>query len=133
MTRIYIAAPYARAKEARAAGLFLVSRGLCIESTWDIAAAGPESLDSVCAAEAIKINDSELQISDAVLCLAYRGEGGEMYCELTRALIAGKPVYWVSMDGRDVLSAWRPGVVRCASVDDAIDQIAADFRASRVR
>ena len=50
-----------------------------------------------------------------------------MFAELTRALMAGRPVYWVSIDGRDVLSAWRPGVVRCEGLTDALNRMAAEL------
>lgn len=127
MICIYIAAPYAKGPAARAVVPTLWERRFDVCSTWHYVAYGPESLDAAVAASAIEQNDRDLEEADAVLSLAYRGEGGEMFCELTRALIAGKPVYWVSMDGRDVLSAWRPGVVRCATVEEAIERMVAEL------
>jgi len=99
----------------------LLSVGLRPTSSWitvangaaeDFALFTPERLR-----ELAEQNDRDVGAADALLVLAARGRGGEMFAEVRLALIWQKPVYWV---GRRILSAYRHGVVLCEDIDDAL-------------
>lgn len=118
--RIYVAAPYEDANLVRQTHLKLEQQDFAPVSFWAIAAHGPEALNEQSAKWAIKHNDEDLESAAGVLALCREGAGGEMYAEITRALIWGKPVFWV---GHRRLSAYRHGVTLCDDIDDAIDAL----------
>ena len=123
MTRVYIAAPWGRAREAVAAGEALRAVGLVTTSRWiafALASKGVDAPDAEAARVGIDMNDQDLSTSDAVLALSFAGEGGEMFAEVRFALVLNLPVVWVR--GRQTLSAWRPGVVL---VDDLAEGVTA--------
>ena len=126
MSAVYVAAPFARFMDSFAVTNDLRAAGHTSTSWWIHAAyttRGVEALTDRSAAVALATNDADVDRSDAMIVLAYPGEGGEMFCEMSRALARGIPVFYVG--GRLVLSAFRPGVTRCASVADAIAALGA--------
>jgi hypothetical protein len=121
--RVYVAAPYSTAGLIRDLHTRLRSRGLTPVSTWAERANGPEDF-SMFTVEEIQghaaHNDADLRAADVVLVIDHEGRGRETYGELRLALEWGKPAIYV---GKPSLSAWRPGVVRAADVDEAIEQL----------
>jgi len=115
---VYVAAPFARRPEVLALHGRLRAHGLEPTSTWATGTESEAELTPEMARRLIAQNDRDIARSSALLAIAYPGEGGEMFCEVTWAIVAGKPVYWVG--SRRILSTWRPGVVVCTSVEDAI-------------
>ena len=115
--KIYVAAPFQDRPLVRDVHDALMTFGFIPVSTWAYSKAEKDiaSLDE--ARPAIEQNDRDLARADAVLVLARLGAGAEMFCEMTRALLDGKPVYWI---GRRSLSAYRPGVTRCEDTQDAV-------------
>lgn len=117
--RVYICAPWVDARRMSAWLPILASYGLENGSSWIAAACsldGPDPLD----AKSIQKNDEELHLADAVLVISREGAGGEMFCEFTRAIMAGIPVFWV---GREILSCRRAGVTICDDIQDAFETI----------
>lgn len=124
--RVYICAPFEDGPGLSARTIpSMIYAGIIPLASWvDDALSGKSDkhLTAASAQAALAVNDFELASSDAVLVIAREGTGGEMFCEVGRALALSIPVFWV---GRRVLSAWRQGVTICDSVDDAIDTIKA--------
>src|SRR5262249_18320094 len=106
LPHVYVAAPYADRMLVRDVHVKLVEAGMVPASNWANSNV-PGDLQPEATARPIHQNDTSIAVSDAVLVLARPGAGGEMFCEVTRALVWGTPVYWV---GRRILSAFRPGV-----------------------
>lgn len=123
--RVYVAAPYLVPILAREAHERLREVGFTPTSTWAARATGPECLTDGFALAAIAENDFDLLSSDAVIALAREGAGGEMFCEISRALVERIPVFWVGT--RKILSCYRRGVVCCDSVEEAITKAKAYF------
>ena len=119
--RVYVAAPFCRAVEALAAHHALVAVGLQPVSRWvryALESGGVDAPSPEVARHAISQNDDDVVSADAVLALSYPREGGEMFAEVRFALLLGKPVLWVQ--GRQILSAHRRGVVLVASLSEAV-------------
>jgi hypothetical protein len=64
-----------------------------------------------------------------VLVLARDGAGAEMFGEARLALEYGIPTVWFGT--RRPLSAYRPGVVRVETIDEAMEQLAAFAQITR--
>lgn len=127
---LYIAAPYAEQKAARALREVLVADGFTVQSTW-LDSGGPESLDESVRLAALEKNVYDLRHCDGIIVLAHVGTPGETLAEagryLERRRIHGLPVYaiWthaVNGKGRR-LSDSAPGVrrVTLSSVSCAAD------------
>lgn len=117
---VYVAAPYVDAPIVREVHEILAIAGFLPTSTWATRAAGAESLTRDVAQQAIVQNDDDLLSSDAMIVIARTGAGGEMFCEVTRALIEEIPVFWV---GRQILSTYRDGVILCEDIDDVMRKL----------
>lgn len=121
--RVYVAAPYEDAEQVRGIHKLLREAGLEMTSRWAEQATGAEDFSTfkpwelACLARA---NDADLLSSHAVLVMARKGAGGEMFAEARIAIHVGIPVFWF---GRKTLSAWRPGVTQCESLDDVIGRL----------
>lgn len=133
--RVYIAAPWLRWREAERFRNALAAHHLECTSSWiDDARTcdGPESLASlepdVVQAVAAR-NDADVDDAHIVVALTWPGEGGEMFAEVARALLHGRPVVWVGE--RRTLSAYRPGVVLAADMFEAIDAALTAARGAR--
>jgi len=129
---VYIAAPFADAALVRAIEPRLLPLGAESHSGWAQHANGPEQLDSMPLQSIQNIaaaNDRDLMSAFAVLVLSRDGAGGEMFAEARLALEYGIPVVWVG--ARRPLTAYRPGVVRVDTLEEALDLIA--LFAARVR
>ena len=115
---VYVAAPYADAAVARNVHELLRLHGLDVTSRWAEAARGLEPcLGEAAMRDRAAANDRDVLRADAMLVLSRDGAGGEMFAEARLAIERGKPIFWV---GRPILSAYRLGVVRCATVGEAI-------------
>jgi len=117
---VYVAAPYEDAAHVRALHIRLETMGLRHTSLWADMAKGAEDLHKHSPARlrlAAESNDIDVARSDVVLALARKGAGGEMFSEIRYALELLIPVLWV---GRHTLSAFRKGVTRCESLDQAM-------------
>lgn len=118
---VYVAAPYDDAGYVRlSVHPMLRELGMRPTSRWAEKAAGPEdfkrmSLDAI--RRAAHENDADLRGSDVLLLVDTDGSGRETYAEARVALEWSKPVVWV---GPPRLSAFRRGVVRVASLDEAL-------------
>ncbi len=122
--RVYVAAPYARAEEAREIHKKLRALQMTPTSSWAENATGKEALDTLTDQERYDIcaqNDCDLCGSDVVLLRSVQGEGGEMFCELCLALEQVIPVVYVGP--RFILSAYRQGVTRVDSLSSALDHL----------
>ncbi len=118
---IYVASWYQNAPAVRDLHDRLLALGVTPTSSWASTARGAENLTAMSRAELVQIaiqNDRDLGNADAVIAIAGEGVGGEMFAELRLALMLSKPVYYVGQ--RRILSAYRPGVVLCADVDEAM-------------
>ena len=101
------------------------SRGLAVSSTWHDGAPHPDRMPREdLEAKPLPIvrriaatNDRDLAGSDAMIVI-WHHECGETFAEMTRALLAGKPVAYVGP--RFVLSAYREGVARFSYYGDAL-------------
>lgn len=124
--RVYVAAPFDDGPRLATTVIpEMIYAGLIPLASWiDDAVSGKtdQALTVAAAQAALHVNDFELLSSDAILVIARDGVGGEMFCEVGRAIVQRLPIFWV---GRRVLSSWRPGVTVCDSVADAIDAIKA--------
>ncbi len=119
--RGYVAGPYADAPRVRQLHAELRALGIRPVSRWAEEATGPEALEelSLSAVRAIaRRNDDDLLNAHFAIVLARDGAGGEMFAEVRLALDSGIPVVWVGK--RRPLTAYREGVVRVASVFDAL-------------
>lgn len=133
--RVYVAAPYAEGPfVAAVVHPALRERDLSPTSGWAAQADGaPERLERL-PLDAVRAiaerNDADLASSDLVVVLGHRGTGREMYAEARIAIALGLPVVWVGPPYP--LSAYREGVVRVASLEEAwpaIELLAAQLRA----
>jgi hypothetical protein len=119
---VFVAAPYARAREVLCVHEELLAIGCFPTSHWARLARGTlEELrggDAALIQSAIELNDACLRKSSAVLALSCEGEGGEMFCEVARALERYVPVVWVGT--RLILSTFRMGVYTCEALHDAL-------------
>jgi hypothetical protein len=122
---IYIAAPFTDAALVRDIEPRFLPIGAESHSTWAQAANGPERLESM-PLEMIQhiaaANDRDLLSAFAVIVLSRDGAGGEMFAEARLALEYGIPVVWVGR--RRPLTAYRPGVVRVHTVEEAVEIVA---------
>ncbi len=126
MTRVYVAAPFARGPFVVAAvHPALAVRGLTCTASWAAAADGaPERLDALPIERVRGIaarNDADLAGSDVLLVLGDQGTGREMYAEARIAIALGLPVVWLGPPFP--LSAYREGVERVVSLEAAIGAI----------
>lgn len=131
-TYVYVAAPFEDVHVVRDLHERMHALGLVPTARWVEGVNGVENQARFTAAELrafAERNDHDLARSHALIVLARAGGGGEMFAEMTRALILGLRVYYVGR--RRILSAWRKGVVLCEDVDDALAQLLA-VRATRV-
>ncbi len=120
--RVYVAAPFQDARSVFEVHESLRELRLEPSSSWvalalvvgaeDFSRFTPERLR-----ELAETNDLDVASSKAMLVLAREGVGGEMFAEARLALMMGIPVVWL---GRRTLSAWRLGVVRAESLDEAL-------------
>lgn len=122
-TRVYVAAPFGRGPfVAGEVHPPLAARGLACTSSWVASANGaPERLDELPLERVRAIaerNDADLASSDLVIVLGDVGTGREMYAEARIAIALGLPVVWVGPPFP--LSAYREGVVRVRSVEEAL-------------
>lgn len=129
---VYVAAPYDDAAFVRdVVHAKLIELGATPMSLWAEKAAGPEDFSKMTVdalRAAARDNDRDLRASAVCLVIARPGAGGEMFAESRVAAEWGKAIVWV---GRRTLSAWRTGVVRVESLDDAFAVLArmvADYR-----
>ena len=139
---LYIAAPYAEQKSARALREVLAAVGFTIISSW-LDASGPESTDEAVRLAALEKNVHDLRHCDGIIVLAHVGTPGETLAEagryLERRRINGLPVHavWthaVNGKGRR-LSDSTPGVrrVTLSSVSCAADWTIVLAEASAMR
>lgn len=94
--------------------------GCVIVSTWHDLPHAPEDLESLSDDERHRIaaqNDRDLSRAQAALVIADE-RSGETFVEAGRAWQAGTPIVWT---GRAILTAYRPGVVRCATLGEAFN------------
>ena len=120
MLRVYLAAPFADAPQVRELDTQLDAAGIVVTSTWAHAASGPEALGALPVDEVRRValaNDRDLLGAHLVVALAREGAGAEMFAEVRLALAHRIPVVWVG--ARRPLSAYREGVLRVGSLDDA--------------
>ncbi|GAC1351817.1 MAG: hypothetical protein NVSMB1_08520 [Polyangiales bacterium] len=120
--RVYVAAPYTDAPHVRAVHERLRALRMSPTSSWADHAQGEEDFSkmSAKALRAIaKRNDDALSRAHAVIALPRAGVGREMFAEVRIALSLNIPVVWV---GETLcLSAFRDGVKRVATLDDALE------------
>ena len=133
-TRVYVAAPFGRGPFVLASvHPALEARGLACTSSWAQGADGtPERLDALPIERVRAIaarNDADLAASDVVLVLGDVGTGREMYAEARMAIALGLPVVWLGPPFP--LSAYREGVVRATSLDEALEGVASLAREMR--
>lgn len=141
---VFVAAPYGRAQMVRDTHGALLRAGCQPLSEWAELASGPECLDDMSARErelAMQLNHAGILRSGAMLVLSFQGEGGEMFADVARGLLArpSVPVIWTG--DRTVLSAFHQSVYRCllsegmAALRAAADVYAegASFEAARKR
>jgi hypothetical protein len=67
----------------------------------------------------IDTNKRDLRSAHVVFAIPQQGMGGEMFCEVARALEWGIPVVWVAQP-RVILSAYDEGVGRVPAVSDGL-------------
>lgn len=118
--KVYVAAPFQDAPMVREVHERLVALGATYTSTWAESAVGEEDFSKFTPTQLARIadsNDEDVRRSDIVLVMARHGAGGESFCEARLAIDLGRRVLWV---GRRILSAWRPGVIRCEDLDEAL-------------
>lgn len=139
---LYIAAPYAEQKAARALREVLAAEGFTVLSSW-LDSGVTESLDEAVRVAALEKNVYDLRRCDGLVVLAHVGTPGETLAEVGRYLerrrIHGLPVYavWthaVNGKGRR-LSDSTPGVrrVTLSSVSCAADWTIVLAEASAMR
>jgi hypothetical protein len=119
--RVYLAAPFLDAPQVRDLDTTLSGLGIEVTSTWAHGASGAEQLDAMPPDEVRRIalaNDRDLSSAHLVVALARDGAGAEMFAEVRLALAHRIPVLWVGT--RRPLSAYREGVLRVPSVDQAM-------------
>lgn len=124
MVRVYVAAPYLDAPLVRGLEPALVAMGAQLSAAWAKSADGPERLDAMPHATVRALaerNDRELLEAHVLLALAREGAGGEMFAEVRLALDSGIPVLWTG--ARGTLSAFREGVMRTRSLEEALDAL----------
>lgn len=120
---VYVAAPYADAERVRRVHKLLIAIGCAFTSRWAEQASGPEDFASLTPEElanTASCNDTDVLRAGVALVLARPGLGGEMFAEARLAYDSGRRVLWV---GRKTLSAWRPGVERFESFEDALSRL----------
>lgn len=126
--KVYVAAPYGRREYVRIVHDWLMEAGLEPCSSWAYSELPEDFSDAAVIEAAIEENDMALEEAEAVLVLAFDGEGGEMFAEVARAIDDDVPVFWV---GRRILSAYREGVHRISqnwpSLDAAVRAGIADI------
>ena len=118
--RVYLAAPFVDYREAHRVRAVLADSGHSCTSSWiiqAIALGGREELDERTATTALAYNDADVAGSQALLLLARAGAGGECFAELRYAQTLELPCVVL---GRAILSAWRPGTVRVATLEGAL-------------
>jgi len=124
---IYVAAPFERAAYVKQIHDMLTKLDFGFTSTWVEASTG--GAEPFKGEEAMRLaaesNDTCVLDADALLVLAYPGQGAEMFCEMSLALQHKKPVFYVGQ--RIVLSAYRSGVMRFPSLLEAVRALAAWF------
>lgn len=139
---LYIAAPYAEQKAARALREALAADGFTVLSSW-LDSGVPETLDEAVRLAGLEKNVYDLRHCDGIIVLAHVGTPGETFVEVGRYLerrrIHGLPVYavWthaVNGKGRR-LSDSTPGVrrVTLSSVSCAADWTIVLAEASAMR
>ena len=130
MSRIYIASAWRNGHYADTiVKPAAEARGLTVVSTWHDGAPPPERAPSEdLPSKPIGIvrriadtNDRDLASADGVVVI-WHHEAGETFAEMTRALLAGKPVAYVGP--RYILSAFREGVERFSYCPDALTWLA---------
>jgi hypothetical protein len=114
---VYLAMPFAERASARAINRRLEALGLMPTGTWCVQEQPEDALTLGELRYLATCNDADVERSHALLVIASAGQGGEMFCEVGRALVARTPIAWV---GRRVLSTRRPGVVEAPSVEAAV-------------
>lgn len=124
IVRVYVAAPYEDSEAVRSIHKLLRELGLEPSSAWAEEATGAEDFTKLRPWELLSLarqNDEGVRSSDAMLVMARKGAGGEMFAEARYATDLGLPIFWI---GRLTLSAWRPNVTRCESLTAALDALA---------
>jgi hypothetical protein len=120
---VYVVSPYANAPEVRVLHDRLRKLGIAFTSMWAEEANGAEDFSKFTPKKFQLIaeeNDHHIDAADAILVLSRESGGAETYAEARYAISKEKLVFWV---GRLTLSAWRKGVIRCESVDDALKKM----------
>ncbi len=124
--RCYVASPFDDAPLVRRLHARLRALHVRPTSSWAEHAEGPEQLDllplETVRALALR-NDVALAESDVVVVLPREGKGREMYGEARLAVAFGIPVLWVGPTR--CLTAYRAGVERVDTVEEALTRIAA--------
>jgi hypothetical protein len=121
MASVYVAAPYSCSAVVRMFHARLRRAGFEPTSRWAERATGEENLAAMseaALAEAIDQNDYDVDRAGYLVAIARRDIGGEMFCEMSRALFRGIPVVYVG--DRVVLSAFRTSVTRVGGLEDAL-------------
>lgn len=119
--KIYVASPYATAKEVRELHARLKELGHEPTSRWaevaaqhddkeDFSLFTPDDLQRIA-----RDNDCDLYEAESVVVWSRPVGGRETYAEAARAQVAGKIVYWV---GTKSLSAFRPRTTYLPTIDD---------------
>lgn len=116
--RVYVASPFALREEVKALHGALRAAGLDPVARWPYGTEKEADLTTPMARELAARNDEDVDGSHALLVLARPAAGGEMFCEIARAVAARTPILWTG--DRIILSTFREGVLRAASIEDAV-------------
>lgn len=116
--RVYVASPFALREEVKALHDRLRTAGLEPVAQWPYGTEKESELTTPMARALADRNDLDVDGSHALLVLGRPAAGGEMLCEVARALAARTPIVWTGE--RIVLSTFREGVLRAASMEDAL-------------
>ena len=128
--RVYVGAPYASAWRVRKVHDLLKQIACDPVSHWAELATEQEHLhDSRWHMHRAQweINVRGIDSCEAMLVLSDEIGGGELFAEVGRALLIGRPVLWTGP--RRILSCYAPGVLVCPSLEDAMAQLARAARA----
>lgn len=109
---VYVAAPYEDAALVREVHAELEKYDIVATSLWADEARGAEDFSTYTPTQlraAAESNDEDIDRSHAMIVMARKGAGGEMFAEARYAAHLGMPTFWC---GRMTLSAWRWNVVR---------------------
>jgi hypothetical protein len=122
--RVYVAAPYEDGGHVRDyIHPRLSELGMGYTSLWAESAGGAEDITALTEKQLRDIadqNDQCIRHSHAMLVLARKGAGGEMFAEARLAHELRLMIVWA---GRLTLSAWRDRVTRVSDLDGALEAL----------